>query len=83
MLQQTLDTARETFQNVQKMTSDLDDIAGDERFRKNLKQIINGLGDLFSSTKELEQQTRMAKNIESLLKESRNSEISKLKQGND
>ena len=83
MLQQTLDTARETFENVQKMTSDLDDIAGDERFRKNLKQIINGLGDLFSSTKELEQQTRMAKNIESLLKESRNSEISKLKEGND
>ena len=83
MLQQTLDTARETFENVQKMTSDLDDIAGDEIFRKNLKQIINGLGDLFSSTKELEQQTRMAKNIESLLKESRNSEISKLKEGND
>ena len=83
MLQQTLDTARETFENVQKMTSDLDDIAGDEKFRKNLKQIINGLGDLFSSTKELERQTKRAKNIESLLKESRNSEISKLKESND
>lgn len=83
MLQQTLDAARETFENVQKMTSDLDDIAGDKKFRKNLKQIINGLGNLFSSTKELEQQTRMAKNIESLLKESKNSEISKLKEGNE
>ena len=42
MLQQTLDSARATFENVQKMTSDLDDITGDERFRENLKQIING-----------------------------------------
>ena len=83
MLQETLDSARETFENVQKMTSDLDDIAGDEKFRKNLKQIINGLGDLFSSTKELERQTKRAKNIESLLKESRNSEISKLKESNE
>ncbi|MEM1170351.1 MAG: MlaD family protein [Cyanobacteria bacterium P01_H01_bin.35] len=76
MLQQTLDSARATFENVQKMTSDLDDITGDERFRRSLKQIINGLGDLFSSTKQLEQQTRMAKNIESLLKDSSSSEIS-------
>ncbi|MGD1712440.1 MlaD family protein [Dapis sp. BLCC M172] len=83
MLQQTLDSARATFENVQKMTSDLDDITGDERFRKSLKQIINGLGDLFSSTKQLEQQTRMAKNIESLLKESGTSEISKLRESNE
>ena len=75
MLQQTLDSARATFENVQKMTSDLDDITGDERFRESLKQIINGLGDLFSSTKQLEQQTRMAKNIESLLKDTSSSEI--------
>ncbi|NET28536.1 MlaD family protein [Okeania sp. SIO1I7] len=78
MLQQTLDSARATFQNVQKMTSDLDDLTGDDRFRRSLKQIINGLGDLFSSTKQLEQQTRMAKNIETLLKDSGNSEVSKL-----
>ncbi|MDJ0520335.1 MAG: MlaD family protein [Trichodesmium sp. MO_231.B1] len=83
MLQQTLDSARATFENVQKMTSDLDDITGDERFRRSLKQIINGLGDLFSSTKQLEQQTRMAKNIESLLKESNSSEISKLRESNE
>ena len=50
MLQKTLDSARATFENVQKMSSDLDDITGDERFRKSLKKIINGLGDLFSST---------------------------------
>ncbi len=83
MLQQTLDSARATFENVQKMTSDLDDITGDERFRESLKQIINGLGNLFSSTKQLEQQTRMAKNIESLLKESSSSEISKLRESNE
>ena len=83
MLQQTLDSARATFENVQKMTSDLDDLTGDERFRRSLKQIINGLGDLFSSTKQLEQQTRMAKNIESLLKESNSSEISKLRESNE
>ncbi|NEQ36726.1 MAG: MCE family protein [Okeania sp. SIO3I5] len=82
MLQQTLDSARATFENVQKMTSDLDDLTGDERFRRSLKQIINGLGDLFSSTKQLEQQTRMAKNIEILLKESSSSEISKLTESN-
>ena len=83
MLQQTLDSARATFENVQKMTSDLDDITGDERFRRSLKQIINGLGDLFSSTKQLEQQTRMAKNIEILLKESSSSEISKSTESNE
>ena len=83
MLQKTLDSARATFENVQKMTSDLDDLTGDERFRESLKQIINGLGDLFSSTKQLEQQTRMAKNIESLLKESSSSEISKLTESNE
>lgn len=83
MLQQTLDSARATFENVQKMTSDLDDLTGDERFRESLKQIINGLGNLFSSTKQLEQQTRMAKNIEFLLKESGNSEISQLTENNE
>lgn len=82
MLQQTLDSARSTFQNVQKMTSDLDDLTGDERFRENLKEIINGLGNLFSSTKQLEQQTRMAKNIEFLLKEGSSSKISKLTESN-
>ncbi|MGB3511049.1 MAG: MlaD family protein [Microcoleaceae cyanobacterium] len=83
MLQQTLDSARATFQNVQKMTSDLDDLTGDDQFRESLKQIINGLGNLFSSTKQLEQQTRMAKNIETLLKDSGSSEISKLTGNNE
>ncbi|MDE5088838.1 MAG: MlaD family protein [Trichodesmium sp. St15_bin1_1] len=83
MLQKTLDSARATFENVQKMSSDLDDITGDERFRKSLKKIINGLGDLFSSTKQLERETRIAKNIESLLKESKSSEISKLTESNE
>ncbi len=82
MLQQTLDSARSTFENVQKMTSDLDDLTGDERFRESLKQIINGLGDLFSSTKQLEQQTRMAKNIGFLLKESKQAEVSQITKNN-
>ena len=82
MLQKTLDSARATFENVQKMISDLDDLTGDDRFRESLKQIINGLGDLFSSTKQLEQQTRMAKNIETLLKQNSNPEISQLRERN-
>ncbi|MEB3340517.1 MlaD family protein [Okeania sp.] len=70
LLQETLDSARVTLENVQKVTSDLDDITGDKKFRESLKQIVNGLGDLLSSTKDLEEQTRVAKNIEVLLKES-------------
>lgn len=64
LLQQTLDSARATFENAQKITSDLDDLTGDPAFRENLKQLVNGLGKLVSSTEQLQQQVQVAQTIE-------------------
>ncbi len=64
MLQRTLDSARATFENAQKITSDLDDLTGDPAFRENLKQLVNGLGQLVSSTEQLQQQVQVAQTIE-------------------
>ena len=64
LLQQTLDSARVTFENAQKITSDLDELTGDPAFRDNLKQLVNGLGKLVSSTEELQQQVQVAQSIE-------------------
>jgi phospholipid/cholesterol/gamma-HCH transport system substrate-binding protein len=66
ILQQTLDSARTTFQNTQKITADLDDLTGSEEFRSNLRNLVNGLGKLVSSTKQLEQQAKLAQSIEPL-----------------
>ncbi|MFB2936067.1 MlaD family protein [Aerosakkonemataceae cyanobacterium BLCC-F154] len=59
-LQQTLDSARVTFQNAQKITSDLDELIGDPKIRQNLRNLINGLSGLVSSTEQLEQQVEVA-----------------------
>lgn len=61
LLQQTLDAARVTFQNTQKITSDLDELTGDPTFRKNLRNLVNGLSGLVSSTQELEKQVEVAR----------------------
>lgn len=61
ILQQTLDSARATFQNAQKITSDLDELTGDPTFRKNLRDLVNSLSNLVSSTQQLEKQTQLAK----------------------
>jgi phospholipid/cholesterol/gamma-HCH transport system substrate-binding protein len=66
ILQQTLDSARVTFQNTQKITADLDDLTGNEEFRSNLRNLVNGLGKLVSSTERLEQQAKLAQSIEPL-----------------
>lgn len=55
-LQQTLDSARVTLENFQKISSDLDDLTGDPAFRENIRRLIDGLGALMSSTQFLEQQ---------------------------
>lgn len=60
VLQQTLDSARVTFQNAQKITSDLDDLTGDPRFRNNLRNLVNGLSGLVSSTEQLQEQVEVA-----------------------
>jgi phospholipid/cholesterol/gamma-HCH transport system substrate-binding protein len=63
-LQQTLDSARITFQNVQKITADLDEVTGDPNFRNNVKKLVNGLGQLVSSGETLEQQIKLAHDLE-------------------
>ena len=54
-LQQTLDSARVTFANAQKITADLEEVTGDPSFRDNVRNLVNGLSGLVSSTQELEQ----------------------------
>ncbi|AFZ43564.1 Mammalian cell entry related domain protein [Halothece sp. PCC 7418] len=60
LLQQTLDSARATFENTQKITSDLDELTGNPEFRQDLEDLIKGLSDLLSSTQDLEQQLAIA-----------------------
>ncbi|QLE55371.1 MlaD family protein [Nostoc sp. TCL26-01] len=66
LLQQTLDSARVTFENTQKITSDLDELTGDPTFRQNLRQLVNGLSSLVSSTDQMEQQVKVAATLESM-----------------
>ncbi|MFP4300052.1 MAG: MlaD family protein [Spirulinaceae cyanobacterium] len=63
-LQRTLNSARETFENTRKITSEVDELTGDPTFRENLRRLVNGLGDLLSSTQELEQQIQLAQALE-------------------
>lgn len=65
LLQQTLDSARATFQNAQKITADLDDLTGDPAFRENIRRLVNGLGGLVSSTQQLQQETQLAQALHS------------------
>jgi len=58
LLEQTLDSARATFQNAQKITTDLDELTGDPAFRTNIRRLIDGLSDLVSATEQLQQQTQ-------------------------
>ncbi|MBW4689631.1 MAG: MCE family protein [Komarekiella atlantica HA4396-MV6] len=66
LLQQTLDSARVTFENTQKITSDLDELTGDPAFRQNLRQLVNGLSGLVSSTQQMQQQAQVATTLDSL-----------------
>ena len=65
MLQQTLDAARVTFANTQKITSDLDDLTGNPQFRNNVLRLVNGLSSLVSSTEDLENQIEVVQVLES------------------
>lgn len=66
LLQQTLDSARSTMQNLQKITSDVDELTGDPAFRDNLKNLVNGLGKLVSSSEDLQRQIEVGQNLEKL-----------------
>jgi phospholipid/cholesterol/gamma-HCH transport system substrate-binding protein len=64
-LQQTLDSARVTFENTAKITSDLDELTGDPEFRQNVRKLVNGLSSLVSYTDTLEQQIELAQTLKS------------------
>ncbi len=61
LLQQTLESARDVFQGAQKILSDVDELTGDPAVRNQIRQLLNGLTDLLSSTQVLEQQVALAK----------------------
>lgn len=63
LLQQTLDSARATFQNAQKITADLDELTGDPNFRQNILRLVNGLSGLVSSAEQLQEQTQLAQTL--------------------
>lgn len=58
-LQQTLDSARATFQNAEKITADLDELTGDPAFRNTVRDLLRSLDNLLSSTQQLEQQVEL------------------------
>lgn len=65
LLQQTLDSARSTFQNAQKITADLDELTGDPNFRGNIRDLINSLNNLVSATQHLEHRAQLAQMLDS------------------
>ena len=75
LLQQTLDSARATFENAQKITADLDELTGDPRFRQNLLDLVNGLSNLVSHTEQLEKVVLRSEVIETVQLESQNLQI--------
>lgn len=60
LLQQTLESARDALASAQKVMADVDEITGDPAIRNQLRNLINGLGTLVSSTQSLEQQSEVA-----------------------
>ena len=65
-LQQTLDSARVTFANAQKITADLEEVTGDPSFRNNIRDLVDGLSNLVSTTQQLEQQIHTEKVFQNL-----------------
>lgn len=64
VLQETLNSARATFANAEKITADLDELTGDPELRRNLRQLVESLSDLVSSAETLEQELEVARSAE-------------------
>ena len=62
-IQQILDSARTLFENLNKVTSDVDELTGNPRFRQDLLRIIQGLSSLLSSTQLLQEQVQYAQKL--------------------
>jgi phospholipid/cholesterol/gamma-HCH transport system substrate-binding protein len=69
LLQKTLESARVTFENTQKITSDIDELIGDPQFRENLRRLIDGLSNLLSSGEQLEYNLRIAQTLDTMTQE--------------
>ena len=67
-LQQTLDSARVTFDNAQKITADLESFTGDPAFLENVRDLVDGLNNLLSTTEQLEQQVKTSHLIKPMQK---------------
>jgi phospholipid/cholesterol/gamma-HCH transport system substrate-binding protein len=65
-LKVTLAAARVTFVNLQKITSDIDVLTGDPKVIENIKRLINGLNQLISQGETMEQQMKLAQELEPL-----------------
>ena len=63
LLQQTLESARDALSSAQKVMADVDEITGDPTVRNQLRELINGLGSLVSSTQTLEQESEVARTL--------------------
>ena len=61
LIQQTLESARDALSSAQKVMADVDEITGDPAVRNQLRELINGLGSLVSSTQTLEQESEVAR----------------------
>lgn len=64
MLQQTLESARSVFQSAEKILADVDELTGNPSFRNDIRDLVDGLSGLVSSTQTLEEQTQLAQLLE-------------------
>ncbi|MFM1841751.1 MAG: hypothetical protein RLZZ490_484 [Cyanobacteriota bacterium] len=63
LLQQLLESARAAVQNLEKVTSDVDQLTGDPALRRQLIELIQGLSNLVSSTDYLQRQVQYAQQL--------------------
>ncbi|MBE9251118.1 MCE family protein [Dolichospermum sp. LEGE 00240] len=75
LLQQTLDAARATFENTQKITADLDELTGDPKFRQNMLRLVNALSKLVSSSKDIQEKTKVAVTLDALKADANQSKV--------
>ena len=69
LIEKTLNSARSTFENLQKITSDVDELTGSREFRESVEKLIRGLSNLISSTQLLQQQMEYDLALKSLASE--------------
>ena len=69
LLEKTLNSARSAFENIRKITSDVDELTGSPEFRENIEKLIRGLRNLVSSTQLLQQQVEYDRALRSIASE--------------